>query len=249
MQIKIHKILFISILCITLISLSSCEKYDLLKGSGKTIVIERQLLDFGSIEVNDLFEISLMKDSSNKVIISGGENLLDKIKTDINNNSLIISDNNTCGWTRSYEDKIQIEIHYKTLNHLILNGEATVKCKNTIEMSNLAIDVHSGIAILDLNLNCESMNFNVHGGTGNYFLSGKIGYCYTYINGNGYLFADSLKTDFMYINNSSTGDLHINVIKELEYTIKNRGNIYYTGDPYKITIVEGFGKGKLIREN
>ena len=76
-------------------------------------------------------------------------------------------------------------------------------------------------------------------------VAGKAGVSYIAFNDVAYLDASKLVTDLTYMRNNSTGDLKVCAQHELEVEIRYSGNIYYTGNPYRIK-EDNTGTGKLI---
>ncbi len=248
---KILQRVSLFIIIVLLSFLLSCNKenrFDCIKSTGKIINSERQLNDFKELEIDDVFNVFITQDTINKIIIEGGENLLPLIITEVKDKKLFIKNNNKCNWVRSYKKELNIFLYTQSLEHIILYGESKIISIDTLDIEVFTIDNWSRASKIELTINCSSSHLNIHGGTGSYTLRGRSGVSYIYSSGTGHVFADNLKTGYTYITNNSTGDCHIYVTKELGFKILRSGNIYYSGEPYKIDTIEVSGSGKLIKQ-
>ena len=189
---KASTILLISIL-------SACNKenqFDCFKSTGKIINSERQLNDFKELEIDDVFNVFIAKDTINKIIIEGGKNLLPLIITEVKDGKLYIKNNNKCNWVRSYKKELNIFLYTQSLEHIFLYGESKIMSYDTLDIEVFTIDNWSRASKIELTINCSSSHLNIHGGTGSYTLKGISGVSYIYSHGTGHVFADNLKTGY-----------------------------------------------------
>jgi hypothetical protein len=233
------------IIFILIISIISCNPDNCFKSTGNSVSIIRQLDSFREIEINDLFTVNISYDTMPHVLIVGGANLVPDVETKVIDNRLIIKDNNSCNWLRSFQ-RIQIVIYNDSLDCLVVNGQSDVFSTDSLRSRELVLDVFSGISKIDMVLNCNSFLFNLNAGTGNYTFKGKAGIAYFYVLGTGFLIADNLITGYTFITSNTTGDCYIMATKEVYAKILDNGDIYYSGDPYLVNSVIT-GSGKLIK--
>jgi len=229
------------------ISCTKENKCHCIKTTGKIIKKEILLSDFNEIQINNIFDVYITNDTVNKIVIEGGKNIVPFITSEVNNQSLKISNKNKCNWLRSYKKELNLYISAKSLNSIIINGESNIYSTNTIICHELNVVVNSGIAKADLTINSDIAHLTVHAATGDYTLRGKTGTGYLYSFGTCYIMATDLECDFMYITNKSTGNDFISVKKEIGAEINGSGNIYYNGNPATIKIKET-SSGRLIKQ-
>lgn len=230
--------------------LGSCKKENSIGcfvSSGKEISIIRELDPFTEIELNHVFEIYLIQDSSSFVEIIAGENLMDGIVSNVIDGRLLIDNNNTCNWMRGYSKILTVRIHCQNFELLTINGECDVFSEGIIQMDTFFIDVNSGACLCDISINAKLIKLKVHAGTGKFTIKGECKSSYVYSHGNAHVFQENLIAERLQIYNNSTGDARINVSNFLHVEFLGRGNIYYKGNPSEIIIQEQYGEGELIK--
>jgi len=67
--------------------------------------------------------------------------------------------------------------------------------------------------------------------------------------GSAFILADSMRIENCSVEHRSAGDVHVNVAKELQVSLKSVGNVYCNSKPDKVTIIEQLSTGKLIFKN
>ncbi|OFX53945.1 MAG: hypothetical protein A2046_14400 [Bacteroidetes bacterium GWA2_30_7] len=228
--------------------LASCRKencFDCIKGVGKHTTEKRELSYFKIITINDPFQVYLIQDSINKIELEGGENLINSVSTEINDNELIINNFNKCNWARSYKNSIiTLNIHFKKLDILYINGECDVFSKDTINSDVFRLDF-GGIGSLNIKVNSKEF-YLWQTGNGDFTISGKANYYLLGSLGSGNVYSNNLKSHFIDITSKSTADCYINTDNILNVTELGYGNIYYSGKPKSINIKTIVGNGKLI---
>lgn len=246
---KLNRIAFLWLF--PLLFILSCNKEsapDFLQTTGKIVRVERDVNDFTEIELYHKINLVLTQDTSNKIEIEAGENLIPDILTEVKDGKLKIKNENKFNFLRSYKKEITLYISVKNLNHLTYRGAGNITCTNTLTDSVFTFDSRSGTGKVELNFNAAEGHFNHHTGQCELILHGAIGVNYLYQAGNGYTDAEDLKTGYTFVTNKGTNNLKINVDKVLYAYIAYLGNIYYRGNPYDLTsdIVD---KGQLIKLN
>ena len=222
------------------------NRCDCFKSNQPVSTEERTLASFQELEILSVFEVRWVKDSTYKALITCGEKLIENISTEIIDSKLVLKNNNKCNWMRSQDKRIVIEVHSPTLKNIYINECCDLISTDTIKTAVLNIDNHAGISTAKINVNCETLYFSVHAGTGNFEVGGYTGVAYYYNNGNSYFNMENCWADYLYLKSNSTGQTYVHVTKELGATVAGRGNVYYYGNPYKIDRDET-AEGRLIK--
>ena len=131
--------------------------------------------------------------------------------------------------------------------HINYYGSGEIRCMDTIRSKEFTFDSWNGSGSIYFLLNCETTHLINNAGRTDIHASGQTGVSFIYIHDTGSLDAGELKSGYTYIRNSSTGDCHISVSKELGAEIRYIGNIYYSGNPYRIDETRT-GEGQLIKQ-
>lgn len=242
--------LFVSLACIILF-ITSCSKNDkcgCFDSNGEIITETRILSSFNELEIDNVFEIRLHLNKNPLIEIKTGKHLLKGIETTVENNRLIIKNKNTCNWVRKNIGKINLDVYCDSLSYIKLWESCNINCNDTIKAQEFIFDNFADISNVEMNFICTTFTFAVHAGTGKMKINGNAETCYFWSMGYSEWDFTNFNTDFCIITSKSTGNCYINVNKELNATLFNSGNIYYSGNPYKVNTVEK-GTGKLLKIN
>ena len=242
MKTKIIVLLFI------IFTFSTCKKDHLLdcfKSAGKTITENRETNAFININLTDNVDLIIHTDTTYFVKVTAGDNLINGIITERNNNTLYIRNENRCNWMRSFKNIYTVEIGMNQPELIHYNGSGNITCLDTIRKEDFIFDSFGGSGTINLNFNSNKIHLNDHIGRADIHAFGFANESYIYVNDVGVLDASGMNTNYTYITNNSTGDCRINVKNELGFEIKYSGNIFYTGNPHILS--QNFsGTGKLI---
>jgi hypothetical protein len=238
-----RKIIYIFIFLILTISCSKQESCYL--SSGRYSEIKIQLNNFDRLYINGRINLDLIQDSSNYLILKGGENLINSVKIKNENNLLDIKDLNKCYWLRNYDNWINIELHYKNINYINPEIYGDMLFKNTCIQESLNIEVWNAAFDITGEVNLKKFIFRSHGGIVGLHLRGVSEYIYTYLHGSGPQHLENLCSDTVAVNHSSNQNIYICADSVLWVDINSSGNVYYKGNPQQ-KIVNYRGTGQVI---
>ncbi len=239
----------ITLYIIILFIIYSCEKEssDCLVSSGKRVDQEILLEEFNCIAVMDIFNLILIQDTLHKVVIEGGENILKQVETVIKNDTLIVQHSIRCNWFRGYE-KINLYIHFCRLNHIVTYSPVKIVSADTIYCNRLEYFAIGEIGEADIILNCDYLRFDCSYSTlGQFKFKGKSAKSRFYVNYGSSVFADSLISKDADIFFKTVGDIRVHVTNHLRVWIWGPGNVYYSGNPGEVEIMEKKSTGNLIK--
>lgn len=205
---------------------------------------------FNKLKINEHVIVVLVQDSVEKIVLTGGKNLLNFIDVEMIDGVLEISNSNTCNFLRSYKKKVTAEIHFKSLINLHFEGTETLSNKGLLYMDWLTLLIRDGAGPVNLNVNAELIDATVAHGWGDFTLTGSTGKAIFNVNSNGYCDTYGLQvTDSITVVSNTQGSLKVNAngIK-LKAQTETNGNIYYKGVP-SIIEFNRYGAGDLIDDN
>ena len=240
-------ICFLSIL----LAFSSCKKKNgvCLKSTGYIITQERNLGDFSVITIYNDIDLIITQDTINKATVKAGENIIDYIFTEeLQNDTIKIYNGNKCNWYRSYKKPIEINLHVKNLNEIVVYGAGNITSTNTITGNKFGINGWETGADMKLKLDVDTAFASVHTGPGVITYTGSATISSAYIAGNGYIYLQDLQTQKTSVNNSGISDIHVKASDYLSSQIFSKGNTIYYGAPTTL-ITEDSGSGELINGN
>jgi hypothetical protein len=240
--------LHLVLLLVMLLAVPSCEKdhlFDCTKSTGQEVSEYRPTSVFKNIDLSDNVDLVIYPDTTLFIRVTAGQNLIDGIITELDGNTLYIRNENRCNWIRSFKNKFTVEIGMDQPELISYYGSGSIRCMDTLRHDGFTFDSWNGAGSIWLLLHCNTSNLNNNVGSCDINASGISGVSYLYVNGSGIADLSRLETGYSYLKNNSTGDLSVNVTKELGVTIEHTGNIYYTGNPYKVEKIIS-GSGQLI---
>jgi len=241
---KHNNILWLVPLAIALLTVIGCGKtgMDCLTNTGEVILQDRDLSAFDSIEVNDYVNLFISQDSTYKVVVESGKNIIAGIETTVENRHLVIRNTNSCNWVRSFDKPINVYISTPNLWKIYYNSSGNITSLNTMTTDSLKLEVWGGCGRIDLDIDVYMGFFYLQIGTADIHLSGTCGIISMYTGDFGLLDARNLSSGFAFVSNKSSNDCYVQVQQELNATIQSIGNIYYTGNPKEIhTTINGAG--------
>jgi len=232
-------------LIILILSLLSCEK-DCLELAGADTSISQEFANFTKIEMHDTFTYHLIQDSANYVELRGKENLIKNAELQVLGNSLSIRKKQTCTLFKGYHDT-EVFIHFKELNEIYIEGNASIYSEDTINVNNLRIENSGDFTTWDFKLKANNLKIYLHAIVGEMKLQGKVENMYLYSSGTNHCFFKKLEVKEASINHTSLGDIHLKVTEKLLLDINSSGDFYcYGNPPYQTVSYEENETGKLI---
>jgi hypothetical protein len=200
------------------------------------------LKDFHAVKITGIYNLVLVQDSANCLVISG-KNDIKSIDAVINNDTLIINDNKKISLNTV---KNTITLHFSNLDYMATYDPVNVINTGTIKANVFLFMALGEIAEVRLAVDCNYLWAGVsYNSLGYFHFTGKTNGCTLY-NCYGFsIFADSLYCKRAEIVNESVGDIHINASQYILAHIRGSGNIYYHGTPV-IEIAENRGGGRII---
>ena len=230
------------------ISFSSCKKKDIgdcFKSTGEITEEVREVEKFSKLIIRDNIEIVLSPSSSNLLTVSAGKNLMNKILTEINGDTLIISNNNSCNWVRDFDVPITVYLPVSQLEEIEYRSIGDINCTDTIFSNTLEINVFEGAGTLNILTNSNIVRSNLHYGTADIKVSGKCNLSFIYSASFGLVDNRNLISQMVYVTTKSSNNLYLNAEQNLTASIENIGNIYYSGSP-DISLQQS-SSGQLIK--
>ena len=187
-----------------------------IKGSGNIISESRELNNFTSIMLLGSIDVNIKTSESNNCVVVADDNLIPYIKTEVVNNKLNISLNESY----SSEEKLVVNINTPNYDEVSLSGSGNIN-------------------ILDFKNNNLSLNIS---GSGNITGNGEVETLVVKINGSGNLMSKEIKSKSATITINGSGDGEVFASDSISAKINGSGNIKYFGNPENVdSIINGSG--------
>lgn len=248
---KMKKFAYILALSSILFQVSSCKKAEnrtCFKSTGKEKTISISLPYFNKLWLNPHLEYVLIQDSTDRLVITGGENLVNLVEWNIDSDYVLtITNGNKCNFLRKLDKKIRVEIHFTNVYNLHFEGTEPLTNVDTLDMPYFVMLIRDGAGSVNLNLKSIVLQADISHGWGDYTLGGKTQIAHIAARSNGYCDVTALQvTDSMYVSSETSGTIKVRVDGiPLTGEIRALGDIWYYGTPSSISVTE-LSKGKLI---
>ena len=198
-------------------SLSSSQG-DTLRETNNVMSEARDVSGFNEVELKGVGNLSLEQTGSESLTVEAEEDVLPKIRTEVENKRLIISPerNTSINTTKPINYKLTV----KDLNTLEVSGSGNVEAKD-INTDELAVTI---------------------GGAGDVEIRGSADSQEVEISGSGEYRAGDLESKEATIDVRGSGLATVNVSDELEAEVSGSGSVEYIGDPMVQQEVSGAGE-------
>jgi hypothetical protein len=225
----------------------SCK--DGLFDSGNTVTHEIKInKGFSRIDIKNIFDITLVQDSMNVVLVTCGSNLQSSVSANVNDSILTVDQDTKFNWSRKYE-RIKLEIHLTSLSEINIRKPISLNTKGILTGNRLQLMDWNQVSEVNLSLAYHAVGlYMVSDNFGHYNLKGKCNSTYFEGWGSCEVQADSLViADYCFVKHRGIGNVYVNVIGQLGVSLECSGNVYYTGNPTQINIEQETSTGRLIK--
>ena len=239
-----HTILLISIF------LWSCQRgADCFTNKGANGSVSRKLEVFDKISIENRLNLIITHDSAKAgdIVISGPENLLEEITTEVSDGWLKIKNTNTCNFVRSYDYELTVKVFLKDLSMLNIDGIASVKTEDTVRINKLDIE---HIALSDIHLILSGNEVFLRSrNSAHTRLEGRIMVFKGSIEEISDVDAEFLKAEEVLLDTHTPLDCVVNASKGIFVKIYGPGSILYVNEPSEYKIVdEQLSSGRLRKK-
>jgi len=246
----------------SLVSLAatSCSKVDALFNNGEPVAETREVDHFSTITMYNNVNVKLVHDSHPHLELTCPKNLIGKVTTKVEGDTLFIRNENDFNWLRSYDYSIDLTVYYDSLHEVNFASIGTLRCTDSIRgYGQLNIDtidsivnphwvrefylkINEGCGDIDLTLASSVVKNYFVNGTSCVTLRGKAEYTEVIMRSYGLVHAENLHSNFVRVNSYSTNDAYVWARTKLTARLYSIGNVYYKGHPQVVEHCEGDGR-------
>lgn len=237
------------LLIISILSFFSCKKAPLTNGD--TLTKSMELPSFNSICLYNNIDVTLIKSDTFKIEITTGENLMENIVCEVNDNTLTLRNDNILNWIRSYDYPLNANIFFKDdIKNINYESVGYLKSDDYIcddSISTLRFTFMKGSGDIDLSFNCHSFSvFSNDDCTSKIVLEGKSNNGNINQRGLGPIHSENMSCKTMSVNSTDVNDIYVNCSEKLNVEIYHNGDVYYKGHPDIKSYIAPNAQGKLI---
>jgi len=207
-----------------LFGLSSCV-FNCIHGSGHQVSESRNVGEFSRVSISGGYKVVLKQDSSFSIKITGDDNLMKYIKTNLEGDKLrIYNKKNFCN-----SGQIVVNVGVKNLEQIKASGAVEVESDGKLVTKDLNIDL-SGATKVTLDLNAANVTTSGSGAT-ELNLKGQATSHNIDISGVGHVYALDFVVGTCEIESSGAGHCEVNAINNLSVHSSGASEVKYRGHP------------------
>lgn len=239
----------------------SCSKVDKLFNNGKPVTEYRSFDHrFSVISIYNNVNVKLVRDNHIHVELTCPENLIEKITTEIDGDTLIIKNKNEYNWLRSFDYSIDMTVYFDSLCKINYASIGTLFCSDSLQgLGEMVIDsiedgidsvwtrkfnlnINEGCGDIDLTFNSDVVKCNFGNGTSKVTLRGTASYTELLMRSYGVIHAETLESNFVRVQSNSSNDAYVWAKTILRVWLYSSGNVYYKGQPWIAKVCNSSGQ-------
>lgn len=202
-----------------------------IKGNGHVITKQRSTSDYDQIKMAGFFDVELVHGTEGAIVITGEENLIPHIITEVSANMLTIKTEDGYNLKPSKRTGILVKVPFESLNEVSLTGSGDIQGEAVIRSSNFKAKL-TGSGDMDLRLEAETVESLVVG-SGDLELEGTTNKVVHKVTGSGDIDASELRAMDAEAIISGSGDIDLYSDGFLKIRIAGSGDVNYDGNPTK----------------
>ncbi|MFT4684311.1 MAG: hypothetical protein ACI863_000912 [Flavobacteriales bacterium] len=239
--------------CFVLCIFYSCNSEDAsncFQTAGTTIQQEFDVATFNKIIINERIELIIKQGVDQQVIVETGENLMNDIKVSIENNTLVLTDDNTCNFVRDYGNT-KIFVTSPNLISIRNSSELAVRSDGILTYPTLLIvadDFESDyLNVGDFYLTLNNTTLNVtSNGISNFYIDGQTtNLTVGFFAGDSRFEGENLIASNVNITHKSSNDMLVNPQVSISGDIYSLGDVITFNNPATVDVTEHY-QGKLL---
>lgn len=236
-------------LFLAILTFSSCKKASergCFKSYGNSTELEMNIDSVQKFKLYGGIVYNFYQDTSRKVVIKGGENVVGHIDIKQENYEVSIHNLNSCDFLRDYDDKIVVDIHYPHYASIYAEPTEPMNFVDTLRGYEAAIEIRNGGEHLNLNVDVTRLDLGVTLGTGSINVYGKTDFLKLATQNLGRINALGIEANEMFIYQSSSADMLVNFDStNVKVHFRGSGDVLFIGVPSLLEIT-GEGDGEVI---
>ena len=207
---------------------------------------------FNKILVHKNIALVLKQGPDFHVEIVSGENLINDIDVNVNDNMITFKDDTSCNWVRDY-GQTTVYITAPNITDIYSKTEQNISSEGILTYPNLRLvsmdteDSFDGAGTGDFICNIQSQNLTVESNNvSRFYLSGTTNLLnVNFYSGDSTLKAKDLQANAIKIFHRGSNDMFVNPLNEISGDIYNVGNIHAAFRPAIVNVNEHY-RGRLF---
>lgn len=211
-----------------------------LKGNGNIKTETRKTSDYESISVSGSFTVKLIQGNEGTLTLSGEENILDYVTTEVENGNLKIKFNKNLNLKLSR--KIEVTVPVEEIKSLALSGSGSITSTLQLKSTNFST-AQSGSGKININIDTKKLETALSG-SGQLILSGFTENFNIALCGSGNVDSRKMNSEKVVAQISGSGRVNLTTSQSIKAVVSGSGQINYSGNP-KIVEEKVSGSGGI----
>jgi hypothetical protein len=214
------------------ISITNAQNWngEKIKGNGVQATITRTTESYDEISAGGSFKVELVAGKEGTITISGDENIINHIVTEVKGSTLQIGFEKNKSY--SYHSNIVITVPFEEIRAVSFAGSGEIVTKDTITANNFEANL-TGSGDGDITVNTKNLTTSLTG-SGDLKISGTTDELEAKVAGSGDLSCTKLIAQNADVSVAGSGDLKVNCTNKLKASVAGSGNIHYKSKPETI---------------
>ncbi len=246
MAATISKRCLLIVLALLMVSCESIDMGDCFKNTGELVSEEFSFEGITTIRLHDNIDLYIYPDTSQRLILKAGSNLMDKIEAKKTDTVLTLRNNNNCNWVRSFNHPVEAHLYTDNLKTLFYYGFGLIESNGIIvSETSFHLNVHKGYGEIRLHVECKHFRMHYDTGGAKVTLTGEADYFGLVSGSTAPVRAEEFQARHVYVNHFGIADFWVNAQKVLDVELHSAGNVVFVGEP-EVTILDKTGSGEVI---
>ncbi|WP_119395323.1 head GIN domain-containing protein [Salinibius halmophilus] len=217
------------ILAVPIIALSGCVSNAVVHGSGTEVEVSMSSAGIEHIEISGIGELTLQPNDSQSstLLISGDDNLVERLHIERKGNRLIIKPKNRFPNTWVQNTPLTYALNHN-VKSVEISGSADLVADDIAQPS-FELDI-SGSSTAQLGLSVEQLDIDISG-SGRIYADGSAQNVELEIKGSGRLYAPRLQGSEADLDVVGSGRVEIGEYSLLDVSAVGSAKVYYSGEP------------------
>lgn len=205
-----------------------------IKGNGNMVTVERSVGSYEGVALSGWFDVELVSGNEGELTLSGEENLLEHIETEVKNGKLTIKAEKGYNLQPSSwkSGGIRIIVPVEEINAVTMSGSGDIVGKTKLRSDDFEV-VMSGSGDITLEIEGNSVESTLSG-SGDIRLSGMADNLSVRISGSGDVHAYELEAKNVDAVVSGSADIKVTALESLTARVSGSGDVHYRGNPEKV---------------
>lgn len=201
-----------------------------IKENGVQTTITRTTESYDEISASGSFNVELVAGKEGTITISGDENIINHIVTEVNGSKLKIGFEKNKNY--SYHSNIVITVPFEEISAVSFTGSGEITTKDTVKSADFEIKL-TGSGDGDFSVDTKNLIASV-AGSGDLKITGTTEELEAKVAGSGDLSCTKLIAQNAFVSVAGSGDLKVNCTNKLKASVAGSGNIHYKSKPETI---------------